>query len=92
MLGLPTRVTLMMGDGGFEYIILWTSKKVKAMEKKTKIKPQEVRIISDTEWLDIEGLEEMPSFEFKMPSPVKKDEGIQVVRPTKKSSRVKELF
>ena len=81
-----------MGDGGFEYILFRETIKVLIMESKNKLKPQEVRIISDTEWLDIEELEEMPSFEFKMPSPVKKDEGIQVVRPTKKSSRVKELF
>ena len=62
------------------------------MEKKTRLKPKEVRIISDTGWLDVEELEGMPSFEFKMPSPVKKDEGVQVVGPTKKNSKVKELF
>ena len=76
----------------FKYILFREPIKVLIMESKNKLKPQEVRIISDTEWLDIEELEGMPSFGFKMPSPVKKDEGIQVVRPTKKSSRVKELF
>ena len=92
MLGLPTRVTLMMGDGGFEYILFRETIKVLIMESKNKLKPQEVRIISDTEWLDIEELEEMPSFEFKMPSPVKKDSKIEVWNPKKSKSRVKELF
>ena len=59
---------------------------------KRKLNPKEVRITSDTEWLSTEDLEGMPSFEFKMPSPVKKEEGVQVVGPTKKNSRVKELF
>ena len=63
-----------------------------SMENKRKLKPKEVRITSDTEWLSTEDLEGIPSFEFKMPSPVKKDGGIQVVGPTKKTSRVKELF
>ena len=62
------------------------------MENKRKLKPKEVRITSDAEWLDIEDLEGMPSFGFKMPSPVKNDERIQVVGPSKKNSRVKELF
>ena len=62
------------------------------MENKAKLKAKDVRIISDTEWLDVGELEEMPSFEFKMPSPVKKDGGIKVVAPAKKTSRVKELF
>ena len=60
------------------------------MEKKAK--PKEVRIVSDTGWLDVEELEGMPSFEFKMPSSVKKDEGVQVWNPKKSKSRVKELF
>ena len=62
------------------------------MENTKKLKPKEVRIISNIEWLDIEELEGMPAFEFKIPSPVKTDEGIQVVGPTKKNSRLKELF
>ena len=62
------------------------------MEKKAKLKPKEVRIVSNIEGLDIEDLKGMPSFEFKMPSSVKKDEGIQVVGPSKKNSKVKELF
>ena len=62
------------------------------MKNKAKLNPKEVRIMSNIEGLDIEDLEGMPSFEFKMPSPVKKDGGIQVVGPTKKTSRVKELF
>ena len=62
------------------------------MENKARLKPREVRITSDVKWLDVEDLEGMPSFEFKMPSPVKKDEGVQVVGPAKKNSRLKELF
>ena len=62
------------------------------MENKRKLKPKEVRIVSNIEGLDIEDLGGMPGFEFKIPAPVKKDEGIQVVGPSKKNSRVKELF
>ena len=57
-----------------------------------KLNPKEVRIVSNIEGLNIEELGGMPSFEFKMPSPVKKDGGIQVVGPAKKTSRLKELF
>ena len=53
-----------------------------------KLSPKTTRIVSNLEDLNFDGLD----FEFKMPSPAKKDEGIQVVRPTKKNSRVKELF
>ena len=62
------------------------------MENTKKLKPKEVRITSDAKWLDVEDLGGMPSFEFKIPAPVKKDGGVQVVGPTKKNSRLKELF
>ena len=62
------------------------------MENTKKLKPKEVRIVSNIEGLDVEDLGGMPPFEFKIPAPVKKDEGVQVVGPTKKNSRLKELF
>ena len=64
----------------------------KSQNMEKKLKPKEVRIVSDTGWLDVEELEGTPAFGFKIPSPVKTDEGIQVVGPTKKNSKVKELF
>ena len=63
-----------------------------SMENTKKLKPKEVRITSDVEWLDAEDLGGMPPFEFKIPAPVKKDGGVQAVGPAKKNSRVKELF
>ena len=91
--GLPTRVTFIMGVGlNLNIYFMRESQESQSMVNKRKLKPKEVRIMSNIEGLDIEELEGMPSFEFKIPAPVKKEEGVQVVGPTKKNSRLKELF
>lgn len=57
-----------------------------------KMRPKEVKIVSNLDGLDLEGLGEIPGFVFKETEQVKKKEEIQVLRPTKKNLRVKELF